>query len=310
MSRRLPGRRAPRERSAICPFDVGHECLASTSPTEARGAADPGVGPRLGQDCPHQVFVRASGTTRRTRTRASTTTHPPGRPMTGLRSSSATSGTSSASRDSRWTTSTQAQASSTGSGPGSRARAGRPCPPARAPRRRRRSAARSAPAASPRLRQHAARPEGDERAEDRVLDDAGQQLGPAATIGWTSTGAADPRERLAQLARVAQVERDAAALGLVHAGRRRLGHDRVAELGGRGRPPPRSSTSARPPAAAVGLEQRPRLGRARASPSAPATPCSRGRVSTPSSSGTLPAGRRSQSARAAAWPSAAAADSG
>ena len=42
------------------------------------------------------------------------------------------------------------------------------------------------------LGEDAAGAERDERAEDRVLDDAGQQLVPPAIIGCTTTGSADP----------------------------------------------------------------------------------------------------------------------
>ena len=48
------------------------------------------------------------------------------------------------------------------------------------------------------LGEHAAGAERDERAEDRILDDAGEQLDVRLSrIGCTSTGSADPRGRIA-----------------------------------------------------------------------------------------------------------------
>ena len=114
-----------------------------------------------------------------TRTRASTATQPSGSASTGLRSSSATSGRSSASSESRSSRSTSAAcvgrrgAAEAGDEPAGLARAdellGVDVGERREPELR----------LADQLGEHAAGPEGDERAEDRILDDAGEQLGAA-----------------------------------------------------------------------------------------------------------------------------------
>ena len=71
------------------------------------------------------------------------------------------------------------------------------------------------------LREHAAGPEGDERPEDRILDDAREQLGAAADVRLDEHRRADPLDGRAHLLLVPEIERDAAVLGLVRAGRRR-----------------------------------------------------------------------------------------
>ena len=70
------------------------------------------------------------------------------------------------------------------------------------------------------LGEDAAGAEGDERAEDRVLHEPGQQLGAAAQHRLHDTG--QPiRSAAARTARlVAEIERDAARLGLVRARQR------------------------------------------------------------------------------------------
>ena len=114
----------------------------------------------------------------RRRIRASTATQPSGRAMTGLRSSSATSGRSTASSESRWTRSTSAAASA----------AAAPRKPHELPRLapvhelvRVEVGQRRDPEPGPadQLGEHSAGAEGDERAEDRVLDHPGEQLGAA-----------------------------------------------------------------------------------------------------------------------------------
>ena len=81
------------------------------------------------------------------------------------------------------------------------------------------------------LREHAARAEGDERAEDRVLDDPGEQLDAARDHRLHEHRPADARGGGANGVLVGQVERDAAGLGLVGAGLGGLDDDREAELG-------------------------------------------------------------------------------
>ena len=85
------------------------------------------------------------------------------------------------------------------------------------------------------LRVDAARPEGDERAEDGILDKAGQQLDAAGDHRLDDDRTADALDRGTDLGLVAQVERDAAGLRLVRAGLGGLDDDREAQRGGRGR---------------------------------------------------------------------------
>ena len=141
----------------------------------------------------YQVFARAERSAGRGRARARRRRRSrSGSPSTGLRSSSATSGMSSASRASRSTRSTSAAASAGG------------CP---------RKPATSLPGLAgqdellgvvererrdPELRladqlgEDAAGAERDERAEDRILDDAGEQLGAAANHRLDEHRRADP----------------------------------------------------------------------------------------------------------------------
>ena len=166
------------------------------------------------------------------------------------------------------------------------------------------------------LGEHAAGAEGDERAEDRVLDDPREELGAPSTIGWTRTGA-PMRSTAARTASSSARSSASPPTSVLWApGERGLHDDRETELAsGRRRPPRRCLRSARgraecrtpeaalasPPARAT------RRRRARAQPRRCA--CAAWR-SMPSSVGTVPCGRRSQSARSAARPSARAADSG
>jgi hypothetical protein len=80
------------------------------------------------------------------------------------------------------------------------------------------------------LGQHSARPEGDERAERRVLHDAGEELGPARDHLLDDHGLADSLGCLADGSLVAEIEGNASRLGLVRAGDGRLDHDREPEL--------------------------------------------------------------------------------
>ena len=198
-----------------------------------------------------------------TRTRASTATQPSGRAITGLRSSSATSGSSSrggrgggAGRRARRRRPRGCR--------GSRATSRRPCRRDELLARRRRSAARCRKPASP-------------------ISSARTPPGPNATSGpktgsWTTPASsstppcdhrldderrADPLGRLAHRVLVAEVERDAARLRLVRAGGRRLDDDREAELRAPRRPPRRrvAASALRDERDAVGLEQRARLRR-------------------------------------------------
>ena len=166
----------------------------------------------------YQVFARAAAPRRRTRTRASTATQPSGRASTGFRSSSATAGRSSPSRASRCTRSTSAAASA----------ARRATEAAHEPAglaagdellgvtvRERRDPERRL---ADQLGEDAARPERDERAEDRVLDDAGEELGAARDHRLDDDRRADALGRLAHGLLVGEVERDAAGLGLVRPG--------------------------------------------------------------------------------------------
>jgi hypothetical protein len=81
------------------------------------------------------------------------------------------------------------------------------------------------------LGQHAARAEGDERPEDRVLDDSGEELDAALDHRLHEHRPADARGGGANRVLVGQVERDAAGLGLVGAGLGGLHDDREADLG-------------------------------------------------------------------------------
>ena len=98
----------------------------------------------------------------------------------------------------------------------------------------------------------AARPEGDQRPEDGILDEAGQQLDAAGDHRLDDDREADALDGGTDLGLVAQVEGDAARLRLVRAGLGGLDDDREAELGRR-RPrprrrsrPARSGTSGKP----------------------------------------------------------------
>ncbi len=71
------------------------------------------------------------------------------------------------------------------------------------------------------LRERAARPEGDKGPEQRVLDDAGEQLGAVLEERLDDDRRPDPLDGGPNLLLVAKVERDAADVGLVHARRRR-----------------------------------------------------------------------------------------
>ena len=131
-----------------------------------------------------------------TRTRASTATQPSGPTISGLRSSSATSGRSSPSAESRWRTS--ATASASGSRLSPVAAHERACLPfehelLRVDIRERCDAHAGV---ADQLGEHATRAERDQRAEELVLDEPRQQLALPLRIGWTSTGASDPRRRL------------------------------------------------------------------------------------------------------------------
>ena len=164
--------------------------------------------------------------------RASTATQPCSSPSTGLRSSSATSGRSSASRARRSTRSTSARLSDAG------------CP---------RKPATSVPGLAggdellgvdvgerrepePRLAdqlcEDAAGAERDERPEDGILDDAGEQLRAALHHRLHEHREPDPLDRRAHRLLVLEVERDASRLGLVRARGGGLHDDRIAELGG------------------------------------------------------------------------------
>ena len=102
------------------------------------------------------------------------------------------------------------------------------------------------------LGEHAARAERDERAEDRILQEPGEQLGTAAEHRLHDDGESDPLGGRADGRLVLEVERDAAGLGLVSARGGRLDDGWKAELGGRLGPRPsassaiRSGTSGRP----------------------------------------------------------------
>ena len=143
--------------------------------------------------------------------RASTTTARSGRPITGLRSSSASSGKSSASCESRWSTSASAAASA----------AGAPRKPADEPARLARAdelvrvdvgqGREPEVRVADQLREHAAGAEGDERAEDGILRHAGEQLDAALDHRLHDHGAADPLGRGPHGFRVGEVECDAAA---------------------------------------------------------------------------------------------------
>ena len=145
------------------------------------------------------------------------------------------------------------------------------------------------------LGQHAAGPERDERAEDRVLRRRRRAARRRpSSIGCTSTGAPirRPPRRTAVSSR--EVERDAADLRLVRAGRRRLDDGGEAELRARPRRP-RPRLPRRAPGRAA--PRRPRAARARAGSSQPSPGAReralddralRGARSMPSSSGTRP----------------------
>ena len=124
----------------------------------------------------HQVLSRGASAGLQRRTRASTATQPSGPASTGFRSSSATSGWFSTRRAEPMQHVREGAASA----------AGAPAPardePSRLAARDSSSASTSVSGASAsrrradQLREHPARPERDERPEDRVLDRADEQL--------------------------------------------------------------------------------------------------------------------------------------
>ncbi len=166
------------------------------------------------------------------------------------------------------------------------------------------------------LGEDAAGPERDERAEDRILDEPGQQLGAAAEHRLHDDREADPLGGRPNRRLVLEVERDAAGLGLVRAGGGRLDDGREAELGGcRDRRVGVLGDPLGHERQAVGGEQLARLGGIEprvlgALERALDDLRSGSRGRSPSSEGTEPSGRRSHSARSATRPSARAADSG
>ncbi len=83
--------------------------------------------------------------------------------------------------------------------------------------------------AADQLCEDAARPERDERAEHRVLHDAGEQLDAAGEHRLHEQGPSDALGCSANLFVGAEVQCDAAALGLVCAGKGHLEHDRTPE---------------------------------------------------------------------------------
>ena len=82
------------------------------------------------------------------------------------------------------------------------------------------------------LGEDAARPERDERPEDGILDDAGEELGAALDHRLDDTGAPMRAAAARTACLVAEVEREPAELGLVRAGGGGLDDDREAELAG------------------------------------------------------------------------------
>ena len=79
------------------------------------------------------------------------------------------------------------------------------------------------------LGEDAAGAEGDQWAEDGVLDEAGEELGAASDHRLNDHRRADPVGRFPDGGGVAEVERDSAALALVDAGGGGLDDDGVAE---------------------------------------------------------------------------------
>ena len=80
------------------------------------------------------------------------------------------------------------------------------------------------------LGQDAARTERDQRPEDRILDEAGQELDAACDHRLDDEGSADPFPGAANLVGAREVEDDPALLGLVGAGLGGLDDNREAEL--------------------------------------------------------------------------------
>src|SRR5579864_3461639 len=72
--------------------------------------------------------------------------------------------------------------------------------------------------AADQLGEHAARPEGDERSEDGVLNDAGEELGSAFDLRLHDHRRADALDGRADGELVAEAERDAPAFRLVRTG--------------------------------------------------------------------------------------------
>ena len=83
---------------------------------------------------------------------------------------------------------------------------------------------------SDQLGEDAARPEGDERAEDRILDDAGEELGAPVDHRLDEDGRADAGDGSANRVLVGEVEGEPAHVGLVGACCRGLDDDREPEL--------------------------------------------------------------------------------
>ena len=82
------------------------------------------------------------------------------------------------------------------------------------------------------LREDASGPERHERAEDRVLDDAGEELGAAREHRLDQDWRADALSGLANLVLSRETERNPAGFGLVRAGLRALDNCGKTELGG------------------------------------------------------------------------------
>ena len=258
-------------------------------------------GRKLGSAIATSSWRRCEARGRATLMRASTTTARSGRPITGLRSSSASSGKSSASRESRWRMSASAAASA-GGAPRNPATS-LPALPERDELVRVDVRERREPevGVADQLGHHSAGPEGDERAEDRVLRDAREQLDAALDLRLHDHGAADALGRGADGLGVGEVERDAARLRLVRAGQGGLDDDGEAELGCGAWPPrPASPRGARRRAGgrrrgAAGASRPDRARRLRRRRAPSATTSAAAAVSTSASRGTVPAERRSHS---------------
>ena len=267
--------------------------------------------------CRHQLFSRRAPRGRLIRTRASTATARCGNASTGFRSSSATAGSSLAERaepvdeiDERRNVDRRGAAKAAHEPP--RLAGGDELLGVDVGERGDPKAG-----VADQLREDAARAEGDERAEDRILDEAREQLGPAAQQSAArSRGSRSARRRRERPPRPRGRAR--------HRRSRSCARRRAADLTTAGKPSSaaaataasgpsatRSGTSGRPKA----CEQLARLGglepgvvrsaRARARRRA-----RRRRRRLRRATGIEPSGRRSHSARSATRPSARAADSG